>query len=434
MEKTNTKWDVTAIDGNDLANKLRVLFASGDRPDIVQFGSDSDEVGFVESDLLLPLNQYVEKSDNFQNFVVSGTWDAMKHSDGNIYAIPIQPGGNVDFLPMYRKDWLEKFNLPVPQTIDDYYNFAMKVAKEDPDGNGKDDTYAMGSAGTKSFRGFDHIFSAYGALPSFFHLVDGKIVNGSVLPGSKEALKFINKLYKEGAIDPEFITDNEDRVKEKFTKGVYGALSYYYWVLDQNNESDYHDPFVKNNPNGEWVYTGPIKGASDKPSGFRPNSKRGWLKTAILKDSKHVEGAIRMFDWLMSTEGQMFVNYGVEGEHYEMKDGVVKPTITTDKAKELGITQTYLAQRDATAHWSKELVDAVDFGYSVAEPNPTDGIIVPELNLLKDLNDYTSTKYIEMMTMDGDIGKAFDEFVTEWNKRGGEKLTNALNKAYQDRK
>ena len=50
--------------------------------------------------------------------------------------------------------------------------------------------------------GSDHIFGAYGALPNYWMLQDGHLVNGSIQPGMKDALVFLNKMYTDGLIDP----------------------------------------------------------------------------------------------------------------------------------------------------------------------------------------------------------------------------------------
>ena len=69
------------------------------------------------------------------------------------------------FYPFYRQDWLTKLNLQVPTTVDEYYNVATAFASQDPDGNGKKDTYAFGGInGVEDLRLTDHIFGAYGIL------------------------------------------------------------------------------------------------------------------------------------------------------------------------------------------------------------------------------------------------------------------------------
>lgn len=134
--------------------------------------------------------------------------------------------------------------------------------------NGVDlEKYAFGSVGAIG-RYFDHIFGAYGVLPNYWMLKDGKVVSGSIQPEAKEALKFLNKMYANKLIDPEFVTDTIDRNRTIFKNGVYGAQANFIWMFDANNVFDYYKPFKDKNPNGEWV-EGPVLQA------------RGVNKTAI---------------------------------------------------------------------------------------------------------------------------------------------------------
>jgi len=198
QEKTNTKWDITVVPGADLMDKLNVMLAGGDRFDIMNIpGDDAFELKLVSEGLLLPINDYFDLAPNFyerNDFV----WDAMVHSDGKIYAMNACPSLGVDFLPIYRKDWLDKFDLDVPETIDDYFLLAEKIVNDDPDGNGQKDTYAFGGRGMQDTRNYEHILSAYGVLGFFWHEEDGELIYSTVHPNMREALRAMNKLYKMG--------------------------------------------------------------------------------------------------------------------------------------------------------------------------------------------------------------------------------------------
>ena len=130
-------------------------------------------------------------------------------------------------------------------------------------------------------RFYDHIFSAYGALPFTWQKIR-QIINGTVHPNTREALRTLNKLYDMGAIDQEFITDDESRVKEKWIAGVYGAMSYYTHIYDKNNRSNYYLPHHENNPEAVWVEGPILKGPGYRSDiGMRAISQRGWVNSRI---------------------------------------------------------------------------------------------------------------------------------------------------------
>ena len=160
-EATNTELEIIQVPTKDLDNKLNILLASGERPDIIQCETETMESQLLSSGILLPLNEYWDNYPNLKNARDEATWDVMRYSDGNIYSIGIKNPNPLSIIA-YRKDWLDKLGLEVPTTLDEYYEVASAVAKQDPDGNGAADTFAFGGYQNVDTSWFDHIFGAYG--------------------------------------------------------------------------------------------------------------------------------------------------------------------------------------------------------------------------------------------------------------------------------
>jgi len=434
-EKTNTKLEITVLPSGDIENKLQVMLASGDKPDIIQFGSDSLEMKLTKSNVLLPVNTYFDKAPNLKKLGDGGLWDVMKHSDGNIYTIPIR-GSAIDNIPIYRKDWLDKLGLKVPTTLDEYYAVADAFSNQDPDGNGKKDTYALSAfanGGNVDLSTMDMVFSAFGILPGNWFLKDGKLVTGAVAPGALDALKFLNKMYKNKMIDPEFITDNAARFKDKVLKGNVGAPVFRYFLMDTSNLNNYYAPLKQNNPNAEFVEGGVLKGPNGNGIGYRMLTQRGWLKTAVSKDSKNAEAAIRVLDFLASDEGNMYENYGEPGKDYTVENGVVKKTINDDQMKQAGIGQLKLSYNALYSHTSQRFQDLFKYAHTIGYHDPTDGLVIEDNAKATELGQYTSQQFAKMILSDGPIDSLYNDFVTEWYKRGGTEYTKAINDAYAEK-
>ncbi len=431
-EKTNTKLDITVVPSGDLDSKLQIMLASGDKPDIIQFGSDSLEMKLTKSNVLLPINNYFEKAPNLKKVGDGGLWDVMKHSDNNIYAVPIR-GSAIDNIPIYRKDWLDKLGMKVPTTLDEYYAVADAFSNKDPDGNGKKDTYALSAftnGGNVDLSTMDMVFSAFGTLPGNWILKDGKLVQGGVAPGALDALKFLNKMYKAKLIDPEFITDNAARFKDKVLKGNVGAPVFRYFLMDSSNLNNYYAPLKQNNPNAEFVEGGILKGPNNNSIGYRMLTQRGWLKTAVTKDSKNIDAAIRVLDFLASDEGNMYENYGELSKDYTVDNGIVKKTINDDQMKQEGIGQLKLAYNALYSHTSQRFQDLFKYAHTIGYHDPADGLVVEDTSKAKELGDFQSQQYTKMILSDGPIDDLFNDFVNEWYKRGGTEYTKAFNDAY----
>ncbi len=304
------------------------------------------------------------------------------------------------------------------------------VTNKDPDGNNIKDTYALGGY---DYRFYDHIFPAYGIIWPRWIEENGKIISSAVQPGAKEALRTLNKLYEMGALDPEFVTDNMSRTKEKYLSGIYGAMCYSRFIFDTLNLNNYYTQFHENNPGAELV-EGPVlqgPGSRDGVS-VRANSTRGWIRNGVYAKSKEIDGVMRVLDWMNSDEGIMFSNYGIENEHYTYKDRVVTVLTTVEQQQELGITQFYIGYESLSLHNSVELQRITAYGKSLATPNAVDGLVVPEAALYQnDVEDYARTQYLNIIIGEVSVDEGFDALLAEWKRRGGEELTAAFNKAYQ---
>lgn len=432
---TNTKLNIIQATPAEMDNKLNIMLASGDIPDIFQCETTTMEGQLLKSGILLPINEHWDDYPNIKKRRTEEVWDLMRYNDGNIYSIGIDSQNPLEILG-YRKDWLDKFGMEVPTTLDEYYEFVTKVSKEDPDGNGIDDTFAFGAYQPLLLKWMDHIFGAFGVLPNYWMESDGKITDGAILPGAKDALIYLNKMYKEGLIDPEFVTDDAYRWQSKVKSGIYGAGPTKLQIFDKNNWRNYYQPFIQSNPDGQYVYGPVLQGGCDNPLGWRMDSRRGWVRTFVYKDSPNVDAALRLIDYLISEEGNLFTAYGKEGEHYKWEGDKIVRLIDNEKAQELDLEKFYVAKTTLFYHSSDELFDAMDFlkQDGVATPDPADGIFIDELSdIYPKLQDLTASRYVEMIIGEVPIEEGFDKFVKEWYSKGGTELVEALNKAYIER-
>jgi len=141
-----------------------------------------------------------------------------------------EPGGY--FLRSIRKDWLDKFGLKMPETIDQLYEAVKKFTLDDPDGNGKKDTVGMTSSGVWNMQ---DIFHSFGVPTNHVgdHCVtpdphDGMRFNDGMLkPQMVDCLKWLADVYKNGYMDPELWTNGGSQMRERMQSGYAGST--YYW-------------------------------------------------------------------------------------------------------------------------------------------------------------------------------------------------------------
>lgn len=215
----------------------------------------------------------------------------------------------------YRKDWAEAVGITEdPKTIDDVYEMLWKFTYEDPDGNGKDDTYGMEM--TSWTAPFDIYMTWFGAGNSWTE-VDGKLVPVHQTEEYIEAINWLKKCYEDGLIRPDFaaVTTTYGDATKKGESGVFvstmdDARRIWDYFVDNHIES-----VVDSSETAEMVIVGPINERTLATSGHNG----GFL---ITKDGAKTEedlfNCLTYLDRMCEDEMLILADYGLEGITYEI--------------------------------------------------------------------------------------------------------------------
>jgi putative aldouronate transport system substrate-binding protein len=297
--------------------KIRVQIASGDIPDAFAWRTMDDFiVGMIKAGEVVPLDEYIDKYPNLkkQKDLYITKYQNKTWAITNVRN-PVASGD----APMIRKDWLDNLGLQEPKTLDELYEVAKAFSLNDPDKNGKKDTYGIqiGYA-NNAFVGASGLQQPFGIQDKWVKQSDGKYVPNFATPAFKEYLSWMAKAFKEGLIDPDFaVTDGRTAESKVVGKGQSGIFIQYI-----SRVNDFEDNFKKSNPNAKLVPFAPVKG----PSGLqgatgRVNYGGMFVSKKAAQDPVKMQKLMEWFDFGASPEGQNFNTYGVEGIHYTKKDG-----------------------------------------------------------------------------------------------------------------
>lgn len=244
---TNTKVDTWNAD------QVNLMVASGDLPDTFAFttgGKTAQELydsGLTRTIPKEMLEKYAPRYMKMLSENPPGPIMNLKEGTDNQYLQLIGQYAHVDGLvwgPTFRLDWLEKLGIEPPGEIKQvgpsngrekiYYTDGAYTIEEveeilkaftfnDPDGNGKDDTYGL-SPWNSNTNWAVTLAGAYGiALTAKYNLMeDGKLVTTEVSQKYKAFLKQMAKWYEMGLIDPEFTTLDDKKSWEKYKQGKIG--------------------------------------------------------------------------------------------------------------------------------------------------------------------------------------------------------------------
>jgi len=332
-DKTNVHIEFEDITGTAWKEKKGIKMASGDLPDAIMgtFAfTDIDLINYGSQGLFKPLEKLSEEyAPNFMKALKDDP-ELKKNittSDGHIYAVPSYDDG---FVPTTREAfyinqvWLNKLNLKVPTTYDEFYEVLKAFKDKDPNGNGKKDEIPMTFSTQNNYA--SEWFASFGVLDypdNHIAVKNGKVIYSAIQPEYKEAIKYFNKLFSEGLVDKETFTQDSKVFNAKLKAaperivGAFKAWRSTSWSIPGGpNEKDYIAIPPLKGPNGlqKWPQYITAKGLKNRGSFVIPSS------------SKKPELAMRWVDNFISEEYSIQTNLGYKiGTHLEKtSDGKYK--------------------------------------------------------------------------------------------------------------
>ena len=195
-----------------------ILLSSGDLPDTF-WGNRTLNISDVQTNLGLfaKLNDYIDTSTNIDAMFAEepGMKELVTFPDGSIYTLPQRMPLRPDtYDAIYiNQTWLDNLGLPMPDTLDSFYNTLVAFRDDDPTGKGTE-VIPYSTQGTGSAFGPWWIFNSFGLQ---CNMVDdmrlmiaenGDILYTPTMEGFREGIRYLNKLYTEGLYDAEAFTQD----------------------------------------------------------------------------------------------------------------------------------------------------------------------------------------------------------------------------------
>lgn len=319
-DRYNLDVEVIALPGwSDAAAKITLLMADeSQRPDIVWWWNmEADFAEWVEAGLLVDVGPYMNKYTTMRDYYNSIDPSILFYAsqdDGSIYRIPGDVAEPACETLWIRQDWLDNLNLEVPKTLDELEEVMYAFTFDDPDGNGVDDTYGLGGDGY-DMRSFWPWIQGSGeglGREGFVRKEDGTYVYGPTTEDVKTWLGRVHKLYADGVITPNIVTDT-DR-DEEMANGGFGVT--YNWVIYNNPSNGTMQSFYSTNPDAKWVPIDMVAGDNGNPQD-EPASVGAWCYFGITNVCSDPERAYAIWDDMAKPENYIRRRFGVEGRDYK---------------------------------------------------------------------------------------------------------------------
>ncbi|WP_168120037.1 extracellular solute-binding protein [Paenibacillus sp. HB172176] len=430
--------EITAYpsEGSAYVDKLNVLLASSDLPDMMVVPKAEQFISFLNQKALKPLNEAIDKyGSDLMKQIPQEAWDGVT-IDGKIYAVPRLGDTEATQLMYVRKDWLDNLGLQAPKTLEDYAAVAKAFAEADPDGNGKADT--VGLLAGENLDRLGPFLGAFGVQQGIWMERNGELVNGSILPEMKQALTYLNGLYKDKVLDQEWALNKQTTINEKIGGGKAGLFSARW--------QDTRTPILankKSDPKADWIPIGYPTGPEGKSGIALGNKISQYMVVPATSSEAEAEAVVKMLNFIVG-EGFSSIKNGFENEVWTKKDGKV---VIDEEQNNLHLYRLGLAfAQPGDPNLKLGRLQAIDDGdpqFKLVEnintilkngiPDlytglPTDGMGEYGAKL-SSLENETFTKMIMGVIPLDD----FDKFVAQWKKDGGDEITQEVNEWYKNK-
>lgn len=329
-EKTNIHIEFIVPAAGEESQSFNNLFISGDLPDIMytqpmNFMYRDGMDAAINDGYIADIREHLDWAPNYVswlNSIDTAKQDVLTDS-GKMYGFwsfwDNMEGGYADQGLSIRKDFLDKVNMDVPTTYDEWETVLTAFK----------DQLGIEAPFYTSKYGIDHgeFMAGFGIAPRFYQ-VNGTVKFGPMEDAYKDYLTLLNDWYKKGLLDPDFATRQSSGVaadNDMILNDKIGAL------VDWGTRMT--DAYISRGATNPDFYAvaapQPKKSASDPDPAWRDvaNNNRDIQAVCLTvnANSPHLEEAIRWVDSFYAKDVYLNANYGIDSEKdtvwYEAEDG-----------------------------------------------------------------------------------------------------------------
>lgn len=331
LEELNLGVTFVAVSRWEETDQLNNLMAAGTAPDVCLTYSGDLIANYRDLGGLTDLAPYIDtllpdlKEFLGPDLALPGRdmiYRNMNTETGEVFSIPARRMNVAQVNTFIRKDWLDKLGLPLPTTTQEYYDALVAFKEQDPGGVGANKVVPFTMTSDVRWRASTILESFVEPISDKERWINTVIDRQYLLPGYKEGVRFLNKMYNEGLIDNQFALYKDDTESDNLIKmGAVGSFIHN-WDQPYRDTPGLLRDLRENIPDAEIVSIDPFQNSEGKTvKGLYDSAGVNFFVPA---SSNNVEGALRYINWLSKFENRYYLQIGDEGVTHEIVDGVPK--------------------------------------------------------------------------------------------------------------
>jgi ABC-type sugar transport system, periplasmic component len=353
IKPLNITWD-------DYMQKIQVWAASSQLPDFFAMDTVGSSIfsNWVDQGIIRALPDDLTPYPNLDKIMNKPDFQVYKYPVGNVngkyYCIPRinHSDTNIwcnDIGIQVRNDWMENVGITKdPENMQEFITLMKAFVEQDPDRNGLKDTIGL-TCYSSHWLGYLMLGYEPGVASGNSTWVKDKENQGKWIPAFMtkdclEGLKAIKKLYDAGGLDKDFSMLKGDEGADKMASGEAGAFAH---GGDPGSLKYVADKFEQINSDKKYEdVVRLLKPLKDYKTGRynRIIAPIAWSETyfnAKLSDKK-IDRFLKLYDYLLSDEGNKLVRFGIEGRDWKMNgDNIVLIPKKDKNGRDISLTIKY---------------------------------------------------------------------------------------------
>jgi putative aldouronate transport system substrate-binding protein len=378
-EKTGVTLDAEYAVSGAGTDKIALMAASGDFPDLIFAKGDISKM--VDAEAMIDLTDLIEEHAPNLKKVYGEYANRLSYSteDKSIYVVPSNAAVNQTSFDSgagfeIQHEVLKEQGYPEVKTLQDYEKVLQTYYDKHPTIDGQptipltldaDDWRIMITVTNPAFY-------TTGAPDDGEYFINPETFEAQLhykRPEEKEYFRWLNHMYNIGLLDKNTFVQKSDQYKAKIASGrVLGLIDQEWGYSDAENALKAAGKPERSYAHFPVTLSPDILEHSFQDTGFMS----GW-GVGITTAAKDPVRAIQFLDYLASDEGQILMNWGIEGKHYVIEDGKrVIPADVQDKktndASNFSKTSGIGLYNLMSAHYGDGVLDSTGSYYTTNFP------------------------------------------------------------------
>jgi putative aldouronate transport system substrate-binding protein len=310
----------------DMDERISVMLASQNYPDLLLSITHDNVQAFAEAGHLVSFDEYIQSNDTHIEEIFTEYLDLMRNpSDGKIYGfnrnyneLSYEPASQ--FWICY--DVLKEFNYPKINTLDELQELLEEYVERHPyiNGNAVIPMSAWGDSWGFNISFNNTAMSACGYQDdgNWYISNDYDVQYALTTEDSKQYFRWLSGMNRLGLFDKEALVQTRELLVSKVKSGSVLCITTAAWDISEINKTMIEAGMPERQFAPIPLYISEEVAQNSKINNYDPT---GSWKSVITDNCKDAERAIEFFNQMWSEEMQILVNWGIEGEHYDVING-----------------------------------------------------------------------------------------------------------------